>query len=128
MKRIALIPGLLFLIASLSFAQSTLNTEALRENFKNPPSDCWPHTRWWWPGNPVSKEEITWELEQMRSHGIRGVEQISMGPVFEKGNIPYLSDEFMEMLKHTVKEAKTVGYGSFTEFWWSGMDHWRRVG
>ena len=45
----------------------------------------------------------------MRTHGIRGVEQISMSEVYEKGNIPYLSDEFMEMLKHTVKEAKRLG-------------------
>ncbi len=89
------------------FAANDLNTIA--ENFKNPPADCWPHTRWWWPGNPVSKKEITSELEQMRSHGIRGVEQISMGEVYQKGNIPYLSDEFMEVLKHTVSEAKRLG-------------------
>ena len=38
-----------------------------------------------------SKEEITRELEQMRSHGLRGVEQISMGPVFKKGDVPSLS-------------------------------------
>ncbi len=80
----------------------------LEQAFQNPTKDYWPHTRWWWPGNPLSKAEITYELEQMRSHGIRGVEQISMADVYEKGNIPYLSDEFMEMLKHTVKEAKRL--------------------
>lgn len=83
--------------------------DSLQAGFLNPPADCWPHTRWWWPGNPLSKEEITRELEEMRSHGIRGVEQISMDSVYEKGNIPYLSDEFMEMLKHAVKEAKRLG-------------------
>lgn len=81
----------------------------LKDSFINPPTNCWPHTRWWWPGNPVSKEEITWQLEQMRSHGIRGVEQISMGAYYEKGNIPYLSDEYLEMAKHTVAEAKRLG-------------------
>ena len=81
----------------------------LKENFLNPPVDCRPHTRWWWPGNPLTKAEITWELEQMHEKGIGGVEQITMGPVYEKGNIPYMSDEFIEMLKHTVKTAKQLG-------------------
>ena len=111
MKIIPLLLGCLLLSGLITFAQNLHGTDPsqIQSDFRDPPLDCWPHTRWWWPGNPVSKEEITYELEQMRSHGIRGVEQISMGPVFEKGNIPYLSDEFMEMLKHTVKEAKRLG-------------------
>jgi hypothetical protein len=111
MKRNLIILSFLLLIAYISDAQqyTGIGNDVVEVNFKNPPADCWPHTRWWWPGNPVSKEEITFELEQMRSHGIRGVEQISMGEVYEKGNIPYLSDEFMEMLKHTVKEARRLG-------------------
>lgn len=80
----------------------------LEVNFTNPPKDCWPHTRWWWPGNSGSREEITRELEEMRSHGIRGVEQITMAPVYEKGDLPFLSDGFMELLKHTVREAKRL--------------------
>ncbi|MEI7829415.1 MAG: glycosyl hydrolase [Prolixibacteraceae bacterium] len=96
----------LFLPAGSLKAQSS--TETIESIFMHPPKDCWPHTRWWWPGNAGSKEEITRELEQMRSHGIRGVEQISMDPVYEKGNVPYLSDEFMDLLSHTVKEAKRL--------------------
>ncbi|MDO9341794.1 MAG: glycosyl hydrolase [Bacteroidales bacterium] len=111
MKRNILLLGFLILTGYILAAQSFpgIEKDSLEANFKNPPADCWPHTRWWWPGNPVSKEEITYELEEMRSHGIRGVEQITMGPVYEKGNIPYLSDQFMEMLKHTIKEAKRLG-------------------
>ena len=111
MKKKSLFLAFLLSIGSIIYGQvpAGIVTDTVESGFKNPPTDCWPHTRWWWPGNPVSKEEITYELDQMRSHGIRGVEQITMGPVFEKGNIPYLSDEFMEMLKHTVKEAKRLG-------------------
>ncbi len=110
MKKICLISVFLLLMGSVSIAQNSAEivTDPVASNFKNPPLDCWPHTRWWWPGNPVSKSEITNELEQMRSHGIRGFEQISMGEVYQKGNIAYLSDEFMEMLKHTVSEAKRL--------------------
>jgi len=98
---------LLLFIATQLLAQKSL--DHLKEGFQSPPLDCWPHTRWWWPGNAVSKKEISWELEQMRQQGIRGVEQITMAPFYEKGNIPYLSDEFFEMVKHTVKEAKRLG-------------------
>ena len=108
----------LFYIASLSIffflsfknisAEDQSLNETIRTNFKNPPVDCWPHTRWWWPGNPVGKETITWHLEQMNSHGIKGVEQITMGAYYEKGNIPFMSEEFFEMLRHMVKEAKRL--------------------
>ena len=89
-----------------SIGQKSLDKH--KKFFMTPPMDCWPHTRWWWPGNATSKENITYELEQMRSHGIRGVEQITMGPYYEKGNIKYLSDEYMELVKHTVKEARRL--------------------
>jgi len=98
---------LFLLLATQLVAQKSLGH--LKGGFEDPPLDCWPHTRWWWPGNAVSKEEITWELEQMRQQGIRGVEQITMAPFYEKGNIPYLSDDFFDMVKHTVKEAKRLG-------------------
>ena len=81
----------------------------LKDNFLNPPMDCKPHTRWWWMGNAVTEEEITWELEQMYEKGIGGVEQITMEPVYEKGNIPYMSGRFLEMLNHTIETAKRLG-------------------
>ncbi len=101
---------LILLISVFSMSSVTGQKPVLNaENFKNPPADFWPHTRWWWPGNPVTKEEITWQLEQMHSHGIRGVEQITMEPVYEKGNIPYASPVYFEMARHTVAEAKRLG-------------------
>jgi hypothetical protein len=57
-------------------------------------------------GNALSKEDITWQLEQMRTHGIGGVEQITMQPVYERGNHPYLSPEYFDLLAHAVREAK----------------------
>ncbi|RLD75886.1 MAG: hypothetical protein DRJ10_14475, partial [Bacteroidetes bacterium] len=42
------------------------------------------------------------------SHGIRGVEQITMGAYYKKGHIKYLSDEYFELVKHTVNEAKRL--------------------
>lgn len=97
----------LLLLGSMeSVGQTVLNQH--KEFFKEPPLDSWPHIRWWWPGNATSKQNITYELEQMRSHGIRGVEQITMSPLYEKGSIDYMSDEYLELVKHTVKEARRL--------------------
>jgi len=89
--------------------EDDMSETSLREGFENPPMDCRPHTRWWWMGSAVTKEEISWELEEMKSKGIGGVEQISMSPVYEKGNIEFLSDEYLETIAHTVREAKRLG-------------------
>ena len=107
--------GIIFVITILFFsfkATYSIDEKTLQElkaNFLNPPVDCRPHTRWWWMGNAGTKEDITWQLEQMHEKGIGGVEQITMGEVYEKGNKPYLSDEYLEMIKHLVKEAKRLG-------------------
>ena len=60
---------LIAMFSNISIGQKSLDIH--KESFQSPPMDCWPHTRWWWPGNATSKENITYELEQMRSHGIR---------------------------------------------------------
>jgi hypothetical protein len=99
----------IILLIQNAYADDKINLKEIKQNFQNPPMDCWPHTRWWWPGNPVDKKEITWELEQMRQVGIRGVEQITMSPVYEKGGVEFMSNEFLEMIRHTIKEAKRLG-------------------
>ena len=118
----------LFLQMSSVNALEKKTIDELKTNFLNPPMDCRPHTRWWWPGNPVTKKEIAWELEQMQTHGLGGVEQITMGEVYKKGNIPYMSDEFLEMIKHTVKEAKRLGMEVSLNFGGPGWIVWRGMG
>jgi len=88
---------------------SEASVDEIRLSFIQPPVDCRPHTQWWWAGNAVTKKEITWQLEAMFAKGIGGVEQISMGSVYEKGNSPYLSDDYLEMLEHTVQATKRLG-------------------
>jgi hypothetical protein len=80
--------------------------EELRQRFREPPMDCRPHTRWWWMGNALSKEDITWQLDQMRAQGIGGVEQISMEPVYERGNHAFLSEAYFGLVRHAIQEAK----------------------
>lgn len=104
--------GLLFAVYILCLALSPAAAGepiALAEGFANPPADCMPRTRWWWMGNAITKPEITRQLQEMHSRGILGVEQITMEPVYEKGNVPYLSGAYFDLLKHTVAAARELG-------------------
>ncbi|OHB75039.1 MAG: hypothetical protein A2W31_03970 [Planctomycetes bacterium RBG_16_64_10] len=60
-------------------------------------------------GNAITKEELTWQLAQMHEQGIGGVEQITMQEVYEKGNVPYLSAEYFDLVRHAIQEAKARG-------------------
>ncbi|MCC6487864.1 MAG: hypothetical protein IT364_10225 [Candidatus Hydrogenedentes bacterium] len=83
--------------------------EAIRADFANPPIECRPRTFWFWPGNAVTREEITWELQQMHEKGLGGVLLNSaFGPLYERGSIPYLSDEHLAMLRHAVLTARDL--------------------
>ena len=101
--------GKVIKMSSRSAVKRSPSTEEMRRSFADPPASCRPHTRWWWMGNAITKEDISWQLEQMHEKGIGGVEQVTMEPVYEKGNVPYLSEEHLDLLVHAVAEAKKRG-------------------
>ena len=72
-----------------------------------------PWARWWWLGSAVEKGEITREFEAFKAAGIGGVEicPIYGAKGYEERYIPFLSDKWVEMLKHTVEEGKRLGVG-----------------
>lgn len=70
-----------------------------------------PGTRWWWMGSAVDKENISRNIQIYANAGLGSLE---ITPIYGvKGNeaneIPYLSDQWMEILAHTQKEAKANG-------------------
>lgn len=95
------------LFSVAAHAQDTRDARA--KTFENPSAACRPHTRWWWMGNAITKDDLTWQLQQMHEQGIGGVEQITMEKVYEKGNVPYLSGEFFDLVVHAIQEAKKRG-------------------
>jgi len=113
-------------VPSSSADASPLSLSNLKAGWLAPARTYRPHTRWWWPGNAVTRDGLTWELEQMRAQGMGGVEIMSPWTMYAKGNIPYLSDEWLEMVRHTIRKAAeldmevalTFGPGwSFGGFW-----------
>ncbi len=103
----------------------------LKQGWLNPARTYRPHARWAWPGSAVTKHGITWELGQMARQGQGGVEIQVPWRMYAKGNIPYLSDEWLRMVRHAVQEAGkrdmevavTFGPGwSFGGFWVPPME------
>ena len=91
------------------------NIADLQKNFQTPPDNARIMMRWWWFGPAVTKAEIERELRVMREGGIGGVEVQPVYPLlpddakFGIKNLPYLSDEFLEMLRFTADKTKELG-------------------
>jgi hypothetical protein len=89
--------------------------EKLKAVFLEPPQSARPLTRWWWFGGAITPEEITRELTLMREAGIGGVELQPVYPLEvddpHRGirNTRYFSEEFNELLRHTVRETRRLG-------------------
>lgn len=81
----------------------------LENGFVNPPSFAKPHVFWFWMNGNISKEGITLDLEAMQRVGIGGVFNFDAGTGIPKGPVQYLSDEWLELKKHAIKEAERLG-------------------
>ncbi|MEP6903898.1 MAG: glycosyl hydrolase, partial [Actinomycetota bacterium] len=107
-----IIAALIFMLSGLANAAGA---DDLQKNFERPPDDARIMMRWWWFGPAVTKPEIERELRVMRDGGIGGVEVQPVYPLLpddEKNgikNLPYLSDEFLEMLRFTRDKTKELG-------------------
>ncbi len=72
-----------------------------------------PWTRWWWQGSAVDKKNLTAAMMQYKAAGLGGLE---ITPIYGvKGHeakfIDFLSPQWMDMLQHTLGEAKRLGMG-----------------
>ncbi|ADB37274.1 glycosyl hydrolase [Spirosoma linguale] len=72
-----------------------------------------PWTYWWWMGNAVNEADITHQLEQFAKAGLGGVHIIPIYGVkgYETKFIPYLSDRWLAVFGHTVREGNRLGLG-----------------
>ena len=105
----------LLVAATLSFAADPVNLNDLRRGFERPPDDARIMVRWWWFGPAVTKPELEKEMRAMKQGGIGGIEVQPTYPLEldnpARGfrNLPYMSPEFLEMLRFTGEKAKELG-------------------
>src|SRR3978361_176951 len=77
------------------------------------PQTAKPWTRWWWEGSAVNKSDLTAAMQLYQQAGLGGME---VTPIYgvkgtEDQFIHYLSPNWMEMLQHTLQEAKRLDLG-----------------
>jgi hypothetical protein len=77
--------------------------------FLNPPDDCRPWCYWMWMNGNITKEGITLDLEAMKRMGIGGVINFNVAVGIPRGTVNYGSDEWMELMFYTAKEAERLG-------------------
>lgn len=95
-----------------TFANSFM--QVVDDDFKNPSITYRPFVRWWWNGNKIEKAELARELKLLKEAGIGGVE---INPISFPSNtddmgiasVEWLSDEWVDLLKFTLIEAKALG-------------------
>jgi hypothetical protein len=108
-----LLTGLL--TSAYAWTQTTQSIAELHRSFADPPDSSRIMMRWWWFGPAATKEEITRELEEMKSAGIGGVEIANLYPLAlddpQTGfhNTPYLSSEHLAALHFAGEEARRLG-------------------
>ena len=114
-------PHNLLAVITIAFVFLIVNGEAaagiddLQKGFMNPPADARIMLRWWWFGPAVTKPELERELRVMKDAGIGGVEVQPVYPLLPDDpnagikNLPYLSDEFLDMLRFTAQKCKELG-------------------
>src|SRR5687767_6436853 len=57
----------------------------------------------------ISKKGITMDLEEMKQVGIGGVFNFDVGTGIPKGPVSYLSEEWVQLKKHAIREAERLG-------------------
>jgi hypothetical protein len=112
--------GLVLMNVLPSYAHAMLGEDhvpkykSLFEIFSNPENQYRPFVRWWWNGNKIENAELARELRILKEAGIGGVE---INPIsfplrtddMDKPSVEWLSDEWIELLKFTLEEAKSLG-------------------
>ncbi len=81
----------------------------LEESFIHRPDSAKPYAIWFWMNGNVTKEGITLDLEAMKRVGIGGVFNFDVGTDIPKGPVEYLSEEWLQLKKHTLQEADRLG-------------------
>jgi hypothetical protein len=90
---------------------ATLTVSATAQQWPEMRQEAKTGARWWWLGSAVNKENLRWTMQEYANHGIGALE---ITPIYgvqgnQTNNIPYLSDQWMEMLRFTQEQGRANG-------------------
>ena len=103
---------LIYLTFCVLLAGTLRANEDLAESFSQPPDSARMWTWWFWLGDMVDKDSITADLEALKAQGMGGVTVYSISGPGVPGKGPnYMSPEWRDLWKHTLKEAERLELG-----------------
>lgn len=81
----------------------------LEKCFDNPPHESFPGVYWYFMDGNISKEGMTKDLESMKKAGLEHLIYLEVNVGIPRGNVNFLSDEWVGLFKHAVHEAERLG-------------------
>jgi len=100
---------LCFCLAVLPVLAQTSVVHAWREGFLHPPNTAKPGVYWYFMDGNLSEEAMTKDLESMQAAGIGHVVFLEVNVGVPRGPVDFLSEKWLTLFAHTVKEAKRLG-------------------
>ena len=85
---------------------------ALLERFRSPPSDFAPISFYFWNGEKLTRERLSWQLEQLRAQGILGtiISYIHRPDgTIDPGDPPVFSEDWWALFGWFLQESKRLG-------------------
>ncbi len=95
----------------LFLAMTSLSVQAQQTGWPEIRTESCPGARWWWMGSAVDRDNLTYNLEEYARAGLGALE---ITPIYgvqgmDDKELPHLSDEWMEMVRHTWEEGERLG-------------------
>lgn len=113
-----------FLPVRYGNTQVKQENQILKEEFMHPSVQSQPRTWWRWLNGNITKEGITKDLEAIKAKGMNGVTLFNLGSYYPKGDVRFLSDEWLEMFDFSVDECERLGL----DFSFQMCDGWSTSG
>src|SRR2546429_8364044 len=96
---------------------SIASADSLSDGFATPPDSARPQTWWHWMNGNVSRDGITKDLEAMKRVGLGGFTAFSVTDAIPPGPVKYMSDEWLDLMKHSAAEGRRPGLGMCMDNW-----------
>ena len=109
---------------------AAIHASSLSDGFAGPPLSARPAVYWVWVNGLTNKQQLTYELEEMRAKGISSVYIFDVGARDPKGIVPegpaFMGPESLEAIGHAVREATRLGLdvGIVTSSSWNCGGPW----
>jgi hypothetical protein len=108
--------------------KTVATTSSLESDFKNPPVSARPKALWPWVNGNINLSQLTFEMEDAKRKGMGGFDIWDVGVSVDPNKVvpagpPFLGNESVHAIAHTIREADRLGLEiglTFSSSWNAG--------